>query len=159
MIDIELWRETVKELGCRSCRGTRESGAFLLAASDGDRRLVAEVCFFDDLDPDCLVGNIHIRSHGFAKLWGICEKKGLWVIADVHTHPGESVTQSAIDQLNPMVARDGHLALIVPQYGTRPVRASEVGVHQYRGDKGWKSWVGPNAEWVMQISDGRFGNA
>ena len=70
--------------------------------------------YFDDLDPECLVGNIHIRASGFSKLWDLCDVEGLRVVADIHTHPGTSVAQSSIDRANPMIAREGHLALIVP---------------------------------------------
>ena len=131
--------------------GTRETGAFLLAPSAGNRRRVVSVAFYDDLDPDCLVGSIHIRAPGFSKLWDLCDAKSVRVIADIHTHPGTSVVQSATDRANPMIAREGHVALIVPQYGTRPVSVQEVGVHEYRGSLGWVSWIGPRAERVIRI--------
>ena len=151
-IDFDLWQETVEELGRRSLDGKRESGAFLLAsASERVAPLVVESAFYDDLDPDCLVGNIHIKSTGFSKLWDLCDAKSLRVVADVHTHPGSSVTQSSIDRSNPMVAREGHIALIVPHYGTRPVEVKDVGVHEYRGDRGWKSWLGSRAERVFRL--------
>ena len=67
--------------------------------------------YYDDLDPGCLVGNIHIRAAGFSKLWDLCDVESLRVVADIHTHPGASVAQSSIDRANPMIAREGHLAL------------------------------------------------
>ena len=151
VIAPDLWDLTIAELGRRSLNGKREAGAFLLAArSDGGRR-VAKAVYFDDLDPDCLVGSIHFRATGYSKLWDLCDEEELRVIADVHTHPGTRVAQSSIDRANPMIARAGHLALIVPAYGTRPVEACEVGVHEYRGDRGWKSWLGPRAELILRV--------
>ena len=147
-IDPDLWQETIEELGRRSLGGSREAGVFLLAPLEEGTRCVVRTVYFDDLDPDCLVGNIHIRSLGFSKLWELCETEGLFVLADVHTHPSASVAQSSTDRENPMIARDGYLALIVPYYGTRPVAAREVGVHEYRGDLGWTSWFGSEAERV-----------
>lgn len=141
----------IEELGRRGLNGRREAGAFLLAPGDEGRRCAVRTVYFDDLDPNCLVGNIHIRSLGFSKLWDLCEREGLRVIADVHTHPGSSVTQSSMDRENPMIARDGYLALIVPYYGTRPVVAREVGVHEYRGDLGWTSWFGSSAQRILRI--------
>ena len=150
-IDLGLWQEMVQELGRRSLGGSREAGVFLLASTGGDARRVVRAAYFDDLDPECLVGYIHIRASGFSKLWDLCDAERLRVIADIHTHPGPSVAQSPTDRANPMVAREGHLALIVPHYGTRPVQAREVGVHEYRGDRGWESWFGTKAERVLHI--------
>ena len=151
-MDLSLWREMVEELGRRSRGGTREAGVFLLAPAEEEARRVARVAYFDDLDPECLVGNIHIRASGFSRLWDLCDSESLRVIADIHTHPGSSVAQSCTDRTNPMIAREGHIALIVPHYGTRPVQAREVGVHEYRGDHGWASWFGWRAGRVLRIT-------
>ena len=150
-VGLDLWQETIQELGRRSLGGRREAGVFLLAHADGEARRVVRSAYFDDLDPECLVGNIHIRASGFSKLWDLCDAESLRVVADIHTHPGTSVAQSSTDRANPMIAREGHLALIVPHYGTRPVQAREVGVHEYRGDNGWASWFGSKAERVLRI--------
>ena len=150
-IDLDLWQEIVQELGRRSLGGSREAGVFLLVPREQGARRVVRAAYFDDLDSECLVGNIHIRASGFSKLWGLCDAERLRVIADVHTHPGTSVSQSSTDQANPMIAREGHLALIVPYQGTRPVQATDVGVHEYRGDRGWASWFGSKAERVLRI--------
>ena len=150
-IDLDLWQETVQELGRRSLGGKREAGVFLLAHAGKGVPVVERIAYFDDLDPECLVGNIHIRASGFSKLWDLCDVESLRVVADIHTHPGSSVAQSSIDRANPMIAREGYIALIVPHYGTRPVQASEVGVHEYRGNRGWASWYGSRAERVLRI--------
>ncbi len=139
----EQWSSLIKELGWRG-EGRQESGAFLLAPRSEKSR-VTRIEYFDDLDPRCLTGNIHFHGLAFSKLWDICESEGLVVVADVHTHPGASVHQSALDVENPMVARAGHIALIVPHLATRSVRPRQVGVHQYLGDDGWKSWFGREA--------------
>ena len=93
--------------------GDSEAGAFLLGSRHGGERSVAKAVYFDDLDPDCLVGSIHFRAAGYSKLWDLCDAEELRVLADVHTHPGTRVAQSSIDRENPMIARIGHLALIV----------------------------------------------
>lgn len=137
------WRNLIKELGGRG-EGRREAGAFLLAPRD-DMGRVSRIEYFDDLDPHCLKGHIHFHGPAFSRLWDICENEGLVVAADVHTHPGSSVHQSTIDVENPMVARAGHIALIVPHLAARVVRPRQVGVHQYTGDDGWTSWFGREA--------------
>ena len=150
-IDLALWQEMIQELGRRSLGGSREAGVFLLSSAEEGTRRVVRAAYFDDLDPKCLVGSICIRASGFSKLWDICDAEELRVIADIHTHPSAWVAQSCTDRANPMIAREGHLALIVPHYGTRPVQAKEVGVHEYRGDRGWASWFGSKAERVLRI--------
>ena len=150
-MSLVLWQETIEELGRRSLDGSREAGVFLLAPAGERTRRVVRATYFDDLDPECLVGNIHIRASGFSKLWELCDSESLRVLADIHTHPSTVVAQSSMDRANPMVAREGYIALIVPHYGTRPVQAREVGVHEYRGDRGWVSWFGPRAERVLRL--------
>ena len=150
-ISLGLWQETTGELGRRSLGGSREAGVFLLTPARERTRRVVRVAYFDDLDPECLVGNIHIRASGFSRLWEMCDAESLRVVADIHTHPGTVVSQSSTDRANPMIAREGYLALIVPHYSTRPVQARDVGVHEYHGDRGWKSWLGPKAERVLRI--------
>ena len=134
-----LWQQLVAELGRRG-QGQKEAGAFLLRARGGDRRTVTRVVYLDDLDPDCLTGGISFDGLAYSKLWDICDAEELVVIGDIHSHPGRSVHQSGIDAENPMLASDGHVALIVPDLATRPIEAHEVGVHRYDG-KGWTTWT------------------
>lgn len=138
-----LWRDLIRELGRRG-EGQRESGAFLLARPDEERK-VTRIEYYDDLDPNCLRGHIHLQGRAYDRLWAICSAEGLRVVADIHTHPGASVRQSAIDRSNPMIASPGHVALIVPRLAVRRVRTRRIGVHQYRGDAGWMSWFGREA--------------
>ncbi len=137
------WRAMVAELGRRG-RGERESGAFLLGERDGDRRTVTRVVYLDDLDPNCLTGGISFDGLAYSKLWDICDAEKRIVIGDVHTHPRRWVGQSDLDAANPMLAQEGHVALIVPDYATRSIVAEEVGVSRYDG-VGWQSWTGGEA--------------
>lgn len=137
------WDAMLAELGHRG-GGIREAGAFLLADSDGEPRTVTRVVYLDDLDPRCLTGGIEFDGLAYSKLWDLCERERRRVVGDVHTHPGRVVRQSRIDAANPMIARRGHIAVIVPEFATKRVRAKSVGVHRYDG-AGWESWFGPNA--------------
>ena len=103
---------------------------------------VSRVVYLDDLDPECLVGNIHLSGDAYSKLWGLCDREEIRVIGDIHTHPGQWVGQSPTDKDNPMVARRGHLAVIAPDLATRAVSPPEVGLHEYLGDEGWRSGSG-----------------
>ena len=137
------WRDMGTELGRRG-RGEREAGAFLLGERGGDRRTVTRVVYLDDLDPDCLTGGISFDGLAYSKLWDICDAEEKVVIGDVHTHPGRMVDQSDIDAANPMLAQEGHVALIVPDYSSRVAGADEVGVHRYDGED-WETWTGAEA--------------
>lgn len=135
----------IRELGRRG-DGRAESGGFLMARRGGDGRRVVRVVYLDDLDPGCLRG-MHIEFDGLAysRLWDICDAEQLVVAGDVHTHGGDWVKQSDIDARNPMVAVEGHVAVIVPHLATRRVRPADVGVHRYSGPAGWQSWFGADA--------------
>jgi proteasome lid subunit RPN8/RPN11 len=143
-MDRPTWGALLGELERRG-DGCRESGAFLLSGSSRDPRAVTRLVYFDDLDPNCLQGDIHIDGTAYSKLWNICEAEDLAVLGDVHTHPGPGVAQSSIDAGSPAVARPGHVALIVPNLAVGDVRPSSVGVHLYEGNAGWRSWLGRRA--------------
>ena len=141
------WRGLLGELERRG-DGRRESGAFLLAASTGDR--VEQVVYYDDLDAHCLTGGISFSTTGFTALWRICEEQALRVVADVHTHPSTWVQQSEVDASNPMMARVGHVAMIVPSYGhARSVE--ECGVHIYLGSRRWIAVPAGEGSAVVEI--------
>jgi proteasome lid subunit RPN8/RPN11 len=132
------WFILIRELARRG-RGERESGAFLLARTDGAPRKVAATVYFDDLHEGALNGAVSIPGAAFGRLWEICEQRSLRVVADVHTHPGSGVQQSHVDAANPMVARRGHVGIIVPHFAQRDTRPAGVGYHVYQGDRTWTS--------------------
>lgn len=98
------------------------------------------VCY-DDLDPEAYQsGAIAFHAVGHAALWEYCRKKKLQVLADVHTHPGQSVRQSPIDQRNPMIPMQGHTAMIIPKFARTPWWSlAAVGVYEYLGDFKWRT--------------------
>src|SRR5713226_6078851 len=147
------WSQLMLELRRRG-QGHKESGAFLLGRPLDPHRRVRKSVYLDDLDPECLQGGIKFNGLAYSALWNVCEKCGLTVVGDIHTHPGAFVMQSAIDADNPMIAQRGHVALIVPHLATRTVRALDVGVHLYDGSDGWTSWIGNEA--ADRISIGKI---
>jgi proteasome lid subunit RPN8/RPN11 len=66
----------------------------------------------------------------------MCREKKLTVVADVHTHGGPGF-QSDSDIANPMVARAGHIAIIVPNFARWPINQAELGVYEYSGEHAW----------------------
>ena len=120
-------------------RGQRrhESGAFLLGhdAAAGAKRV--DVVYYDELDAAAYASGVCIlQGDAFAKLWAICRERKLTVVADIHTHPAAAF-QSESDRTNPMVARAGHIAIIVPDFAAPPVRYERLGIYEYRGEHRW----------------------
>jgi proteasome lid subunit RPN8/RPN11 len=146
------WSRLTRELARRG-RGERESGAFLLARVEdgGEYPRVREWICFDDLDPAALNGAISIRGSAFNELWGICAERGLRVVGDVHTHPSSHVAQSHIDASNPMVAKRGHVALILPRFGAGRPRPANVGLHLYEGSRKWRSYFDADARRRLRL--------
>jgi hypothetical protein len=138
------WRRIVGELERRG-RRRHESGVFLLGVERDGRRAVTDAVFYDELDPEAYATGVCIlHGDAFGKLWTLCRQKKLTVVADVHTHPGAAV-QSASDKANPMVARPGHIAIIVPNFAAWPIRADRLGIYEYRGEHKWINRTHPKS--------------
>ncbi len=131
-----LWKRLVAELERRGGR-EHEAGAFLLGTGRRGRFEVRDAIFYDELDPNAYATGVCVlHGDAFAKLWELCREKKLTVVADVHTHPGAAI-QSPTDKVNPMVARAGHVAVIVPNYASWPILPEHLGVYEYRGQHQW----------------------
>ena len=134
-----VWRRLLRDLRERG-RGVRESGAFLLGRADKrGRRRIVDYVLYDDLDPHALdIGIVHLDGTHFGKLWDLCAQRDVMVVADVHTHPGGS-EQSQSDRAHPIIARAGHIALIVPNLAEAPVDLTKVGIYRYGGGGRWQT--------------------
>ena len=143
------WLGLMAELRRRG-GGRTESGAFLLGQRDGGRRIFQTAVFYDDLDPDAYsTGVCMLYADAFERLWGLCRTHDLRVLADVHTHPYDA-RQSEADRRNPMVARPGHLALIVESFACDPVWRHRMGVYRYEGSHRWTDFSGWGARGILK---------
>src|SRR5436305_2065042 len=108
-----LWRGCMSELRRRG-RGLHESGCFVLGKVEGRVRRATRCVYYDELDPEAYASGVCVLDGGaFPPLWEVCRGEGLTVVADIHTHGGVAF-QSEADRENPMIARPGHIAVIVP---------------------------------------------
>jgi hypothetical protein len=136
------WRRIVGELERRGGR-RHEAGAFLLGHETSSRREVTDTIYYDDLDHDAYASGVCVlHGDAFAKLWAECRRRKLTVVADVHTHGGAAY-QSGSDKTNPMVARPGHIAIIVPDFAAWPIAAGRLGIYEYRGQHEWTDRTHP----------------
>jgi len=133
-----LWRRLCSALRQRGRARTRESGAFLLGRLEANgRRHIADYVLYDDLDPTCLdSGIVRFDGRHFGALWAHCKARGLAVVADVHVHPG-AADQSGSDRAHPMIPQRGHIALILPNFASPPLRRAQMGIYKYQGAKRW----------------------
>ena len=138
-VPVLLWRRLLQQLRKRGA-GESESGAFLMG-KPGSTRISRFICY-DDLDESALeTGIITFHAAGFVKLWEICAREELKVLADVHTHPSNWTGQSNSDKTHPMIALPGHIALILPDFA-RNAKSSltGAGIYEYLGNHEWKTW-------------------
>lgn len=140
-----IWRDGVAELRQRT-EGIRESGAFLLGVHKGTRRRIVRFAYYDDLDPGCLDSGIVIfDGSGYGPLWDLCRSEGLSVVADIHVHPGYA-RQSESDRKHPMIAKQGHIALIASDFASGDCFPSDLGVYEYKRGYCWNYRSGLEAE-------------
>jgi hypothetical protein len=145
-----LWEVLLRGLRERGA-GVRESGAFLLGAEDRVERTATSFVLYDDLDPNCLnEGYVRFDGRYYGRLWELCNRDSLGVVADVHTHP-YGPGQSHSDKTHPMVSIPGHIALIVPNFAQGVILAKDVGVYVYRGQHRWTAYRGHRASKVLSI--------
>jgi proteasome lid subunit RPN8/RPN11 len=130
------WRAIIRELERRG-RHEHEAGAFLLGPDNPAFREVTDVIYYDELDADAYsTGECVLHGNAFARLWAACRRRKLTVVADIHTHGGDA-HQSDSDRTNPMVARAGHIAIIVPDCAAWPIARNRLGIYEYRGQHEW----------------------
>jgi len=138
-VPVVLWIRLLWTLRRRG-EGRRESGAFLLGArTRGKDRVRAFLCY-DDVDPTALdTGIVTLKGTAFGKVWAECRRRGMRVLADVHTHPDTIVRQSVSDRTHPMIGEPGHVAVILPRFAqTWGWRFRGVGLYEYEGDGRWR---------------------
>lgn len=145
-----LWLTCMAELHART--GHRhESGCFVLGKIDQHHRRARRCVYYDELDPLTYSSGVCIlHADAFTRLWAICRAEGLTVIADIHTHP-EGAFQSESDRTNPMIARAGHCAIIVPAYAKGWIWRHHLGLFQYQGDHRWTDLSGWRARSFLKV--------
>lgn len=152
LLSRTIWTETTADLHRRT-EGCHESGAFLLGRKTAHGRQVQAVIYYDELDAKAYDSGVCVlHADAFGKLWNRCAELSLSVVADVHVH-GRGAWQSASDRQNPMIARPGHLALILPLMARLPVRRWAIGVYEYLGDHRWRSHGGREVSRVLKIEE------
>lgn len=144
------WLSWIDELNRRG-RGRHESGCFVLGVQRGRKRIAKRAVYYDELDPAAYASGICVLTgDAFTRLWGICRAEKLSVVADMHTHAHEAF-QSEADRQNPMIARAGHIAIIVPNFASGWIWRHKLGVFCYEGEHRWSNLSGWKARSFVKV--------
>jgi len=131
-----LFENTLRVLSERSA-GWRESAAIWVGRVVDDEWIVEAVHFHHELCDD-RAGALSLELSEAAKfrLYAEIGKQNRRVIALIHTHPGEWVGLSDIDERNQIGSRIGFWSLVAPWYAREPWDIQSIGVH-VRCEFGW----------------------
>ena len=50
-----------------------------------------------------------------------------------------------------MIAREGHIALIIPDFAKKLPAVTDIGIYRYIGNRRWENWSGENATRRLHI--------
>lgn len=153
-VPANLWVELLSHLRMQGA-GVRESGAFLLGHKAEARRVVKQFLPYEQLQADALHDDyVSLSAASFSKLWDLCRAQGLSVVADVHTHR-LGAGQSRSDRANPMIAVNGHVALIVPRFAQGNNRLHDLGMYTYEGNHTWTAYSGFAISRLLRLTENR----
>jgi len=151
-IHRSLWLDLTCELHRRT-EGRHESGAFLLGHKSQDGRRVSALVYYDELDAEAYSSGVCILPCRCVwPTWQRLRDLGLVVVADAHVH-GLDAGQSRADRESPMVARAGHLAIILPLWRGHQSSVAAVGLYEYLGDHQWRAHDACQHGGVLNIQD------
>lgn len=146
------WHDLTRGLHQRT-EGCHEAGAFLLGRRTAGSAQATDIIYYDELEPGAYdTGICVLHASAFGLLWDRCAARDLTVVADAHVHPF-GAGQSLSDIRNPMIARPGHLALILPFMARPPIRRWTLGLYEYLGEHRWRSLGGRHISRSFKIED------
>lgn len=150
VVSRKNWSSWLAELKRRG-RGRHESGCFILGTVRGAKRYAHQAIYYDELDSKAYASGVCVLDgDAFTQLWQICRAEKLSVVADLHTHPQEAF-QSESDRLNPMIARAGHIAIIIPNFASGWIWRHRLGLFRYEGDHRWSDLSGWKARRFLKV--------
>ena len=136
-IKSDLWKLTWEGLSKRS-DGRIESLCIWAGQRSPDVSVVTEVIFLDGIEGVEGFALFHrITREATAQIFAILKDKGLQIVADVHTHPGDWVGLSDTDREHPLEYRVGFISIVLPYFGRTDPMQEDIGMHRYEGNHQW----------------------
>lgn len=137
-----IWEETWDGLRRRG-GGENESAAVWGGRRSDDAEHVKAVYFLDDYaGGERCAGYHRVPVSALTEFFATLHEQRQVIIADIHTHPGDWVGLSALDEENPIEYRVGLPAIVVPRFGLPRPSLSLCGVHIYKGNGRWQTLTG-----------------
>ena len=135
IVPRSLLQRTVEGLRARSNRW-RESACVWTGARDG--RGVTDVLFHHQLADDRATRfSLELPETAKFALYERLGKRNEALLALLHTHPGDGVELSLVDQRNQLSSRVGFWSIVLPYYGVLDWQTEDIGFH-VRCDRGWR---------------------
>ena len=75
----------------------------------------------------------------------------VFVLARIHTHPGEAY-HSPVDDTNMLIAHEGAVSIVVPDFATAPLDLHACSVNELRSASGWRELNGDEVHRRFLIS-------
>ena len=76
---------------------------------------------------------------------------GMFVLARLHTHPSEAY-HSPVDDTNMLIAHDGAVSIVVPDFAAAPLNLGACSVNELRSGSGWRELDDDEVERRFDIS-------
>ena len=114
-------------------RKGHEALGYLLGQSDGTTTLAVSV-----VRPQAATtpGSVSVNSPAVARVVRLAVDRGLQLVGQVHTHPGEAY-HSAGDDAGARIAYSGYVSIVFPHYGRHLPALDGAAGYMYRGNTGF----------------------
>ncbi|TFV57744.1 hypothetical protein E4P41_13880 [Geodermatophilus sp. DF01-2] len=74
-----------------------------------------------------------------------------FVLARVHTHPGAAY-HSPVDDANMLIAHEGAISIVVPDFARDPVELTRCSVNELRHSTGWRELPPDDVDAAFEVS-------
>lgn len=121
----------------RRSKGERESAAIWSGRISGEFLETVRIDFHHEIcDDHATALSLELSEAAKFNLYQNLARKGLKLLAMIHTHPDDWVDLSLIDRRNQLCSRIGFWSIVVPNYARPPWNIHEMGFH-LRTEYGW----------------------
>lgn len=139
---LTIWERTWSGLRRRGA-GAKESAAVWAGRRCAELEHVEAVYFMDDYaGGEQCAGYHRVPVEALTEFFATLQQQRQVIIADIHTHPGDWVGLSALDEENPIEYRVGLPAIVLPRFALPRPSLSICGVHIYMGGGRWRTLSG-----------------
>jgi proteasome lid subunit RPN8/RPN11 len=143
---MDVTREHIREHGAQ-----RHEAALCWAGTVAEgRALVTTTLLFTTAAHRA---GVHVSSAQTGLLYAHCHARGLTLLAQVHSHPGDAF-HSVVDERSPHSAERGFLSMVVPNFGRCAFDAFDAwAIYEQEQYETWREWTTEEKEQRLKIVD------